>query len=79
MQLIEAAACSLKSDIKEVTPITNEWYPLSDDLDLKSSLLYLPESLRLLCSKLFVGTKTEKKELKITAIGESIIQDDLEQ
>ena len=61
LQLIEAAARLLRSDIKEVTPITNEWYPLSDDLDLKSSLLYLPESLRLLCSKLFVGTKTEKK------------------
>ena len=39
-----------------------------------SLLLYLPESLRLLCSKLFVGTKTEKKELRIAAIGQSIIQ-----
>ena len=70
MKLSEAAARLLQSDIKEGTPITNEWYPLSDDLDLKSSLLYLPESLRLLCLKLFVGTKKEKNELKIAAVGQ---------
>ena len=59
MQLIEAAARLLKSDIKEATPTTNEWYPLSDDLDLKGSLLYLPECVCYVQNSL-LGRKQKK-------------------
>jgi hypothetical protein len=72
MRIIETAAKLIKTDIKLKTiGLGNkECHPASTDLELEESMKYLPSSLKLLCSKIFFAYG----ELKIAAIGKSIIQ-----
>ena len=71
MTLIETAAKLIKSDIKSQIPsLTNE-YPSSQTIKLDSALTFVPETLRILLSTLFVGTGSNRK---VAAIGQAIIQ-----
>ena len=74
IQLIEAAARLLHSEIKENVESSKDTFPTQEDLNLEKSLSYIPQLLKLLLSKLFVGKKSNKLETKIAAIGQALIQ-----
>lgn len=70
--IIEAAARLIKSDVKAYECKNKDTYPSTDDIcTTEKSLDYLPDSLRLLCTKLFVGKDISTK---VGAIGQSIMQ-----
>ena len=69
--IIEAAAKLIKTDIKSQALKSRQEYPTADDTTLEKSTDYLPDSLKLLLSKLFVGTDLD---LKIASIGQCIMQ-----
>ena len=71
IQLIEAAAAILQSEIKEKVSTTKDFYPLPEELSREDCLHYLPPLLRLLLTKMFSGIEAE---LKTATIGECIIQ-----
>ena len=71
IQLIEAAARLLKTEIKQTAIANKESYPNSDDLNISNGLAYLPPMVCMFCTKLFVGTNIDTK---VSAIGQSIIQ-----
>ena len=58
IQLIEAAARIIRSDVKSLKATTVDEYPSPNDLTEESALHYIPSSLKLLLSKLFVGKDT---------------------
>ena len=69
--IVETAAKLIKSDIKTlVTLIPNEC-PNTINLQIDSTLEYIPQSLRYMLQQLLVGKDTRKKE---SIIGHSIIQ-----
>ena len=71
IQLIEAAACLLKSEIKNTATSEKDFYPDAKNLNAVNSLAYLPPLVRLFCTKLFVGRNITTK---VAAIGQSILQ-----
>jgi len=71
MKTVEAATKLIKSDIKEVYA-SREMYPASADISSpQKGVEYLPQTLQLLLSNLFVGKDTDTK---VAAIGQSIMQ-----
>ena len=71
IRLLQAAAAIIKNDIKESIPSKGENYPTADSLSRSNSIRYVPSTLRLLLSQMFSGKETE---LKVAAVGQSIIQ-----
>ncbi|KAJ1181189.1 hypothetical protein NDU88_006399 [Pleurodeles waltl] len=69
--IIEAAAKLIKRDVKSSHSAIKDVYPATSDLNALSALDYLPSSLRLLCSKLFVGTDISNK---VGTTGQSVMQ-----
>ena len=61
----------MKSDIKSQVSSNSDLYASTSDIDVEKSLQYLPDSVRLFCSKLFVGKDIRTK---VASIGQSIIQ-----
>ena len=70
IQLIEAAAAILQSEIKEKVSTTNDFYPPPEELSREDCFHYLPPLLRLLLTKMFSGIEAE---LKTATIGKCII------
>ena len=68
--IIETAARLIKSDIKTYVPSITESYPSVSELGLKPSLLFIPDSLRLLLHSLFIGDSSKK----VASVGQSIFQ-----
>ena len=71
IQLIEAAAAILQSEIYEKVSTTKDLYPPPKELSREDCLNYLPPLLRLLLIKMFPGIDAE---LKTATIGQCIIQ-----
>ena len=71
IQLIEAAARIIRSDVKSLKATMVDEYPPSNDLTEESALYYIPSSLKLLLSKLFVGKDTS---VKIGAVSQAVMQ-----
>ena len=71
IQLIEAAAAILQSEIKEKVSTTKDFYPPPEELSREDCLHYLPPLLRLLLTKMFSGIEAE---LKTATIDQCIIQ-----
>ena len=71
IRLIEAAAAIIKNDIKQSIQSWGETYPTADSLSRTNSVRYVPPTLRLFIGQMFSGKDTE---LKIAAVGQSIIQ-----
>lgn len=70
-RIFETAARLIKSEALNAKLGTKDFYPSIETLDAKKSLEYLPKSLNFFLSSIFSGTKTD---LKIAAIGQSILQ-----
>ena len=73
IQLIETAARLLKNEIIENVTDIQEVYPSAEDLNKDDSFQY-PNSLRLLLTKLFACKEKDKIRMKISAIGQALIQ-----
>lgn len=71
IQLIEAAAKIIKSDVKSLTSTSVDEYPSPNELTVENALNFIPNTLKLLLSKLFVGKDTS---VKIGSVGQSIMQ-----
>ena len=65
IQLIEAAAAILQSEIKEKVSTTKDFYPPPEELSREDCLHYLPPLLRLLLTKMFSGIDAELKTATI--------------
>ena len=71
MRIIETAAKLIKSEVKSVVQL-NDNYPTSAEMSsTDSALAFVPESLEQLLRKLAVGKKTDTK---IASIGQAIMQ-----
>ena len=71
MAIIKTAARLIKSDIKTNVPSTKDQYPSTNMLSLDSTLIYLPETLRIMLDSLFVGNDNRRK---VASIGQAIVQ-----
>ncbi|CAM1332427.1 Uncharacterised protein r2_g4157 [Pycnogonum litorale] len=69
--IIDTASRLIKSDVKTNVESVTDQYPSTDSLKLTAALDYLPETLRLLLSNLFVGKDTNRK---VASIGQAIVQ-----
>ena len=72
LQLIEAAASLIKSEVKEKVTTRKDIYPPVEKLSRENSLCYVPSLLRLLLSKMFSSGGADT-DLKVAAIGQCII------
>lgn len=70
-RIIDTAARLIKSDVKTNVESVTDQYPCTDSLKLTAALDYLPETLRLLLSSVFVGKNTNRK---VASIGQAIVQ-----
>ena len=68
--IIATAAKLIKSGIKKMVKPLDE-YPKTSELELNTAYEYIPQSLRLILSSLFVGKDTRLKE---AGIGQAIVQ-----
>ena len=71
IHLMEAAAKIIRSDVKSIEPSAVHEYPSLNDLTIDAALNFIPSSLKLLLSKLFVG---KDPSVKIAAVGQTIMQ-----
>lgn len=71
IQLIEAAARIIRSNVKSLWATMVDEYSSSNDLTEESALNYIPSSLELLLSKLLVG---KLRCVKIGAVGQAVMQ-----
>ena len=69
--IIKAPARLMNNDIKSHISSNSDVYPSTSDIDVEKSLLYLPDSVRLFCSKLFVGKDIRQK---VASIGQNIVR-----
>jgi hypothetical protein len=69
--IIDTAARLIRSEIKEKVISDTNHYPKFEDLTLDSALNFIPETLRDLLSKIFVGSKILHK---VASIGQAIVQ-----
>ena len=69
--IIKTVAGLIKSDLKAKIPSVTDYYPKSDDLTIECALRFLPETLRNMLQRLFVGKNTQHR---IASIGQAIIQ-----
>jgi|UniRef100_A0A2S2R511 hypothetical protein len=74
IQIIEAAAKLIMSDVKCIEIKKTNFYSTVYNLTSENALKYLPNSLKLFCITLFVGKNVS---CKISAIGQSIVHDAL--
>ena len=69
--IIQTAAMLTVNDIKENVSTAKEFYPSPEDLTSENCINYLPRSLYIFLNKIATGTKKEKK---VVAIGQALIQ-----
>ena len=74
IQLIETAAQIIISEIKVINKTYKSKYPSIDELSVENLFNFIPDSLKLLLGKIFVGSEHDKLKMKISAIGQAIIQ-----
>ncbi len=70
LRIIKAAARLIKDDIKGMKASYSN-YPVMNDLKSETSMNFLPESLRVLLTDIFVGKDVQ---FKVSSIGQAVMQ-----